>query len=84
MKLIIRWLFIIGFLWFLTYLQSFHMIHRNQNLFMILLFIASGVIVLGVVFFRDSVMEEEGKGAEPEAMALLKRLGEGEENQEGK
>jgi len=84
MKLIIRWIFVIGFLWLLTYLQSFNMIHRNQNLFMIYLFIASGVIVLGIVLFRDGVMEEEGKGPEPEALALLKKLGTEEENQENK
>jgi len=83
MKLIIRWIFIIGFLWFLTYLQSFHMIHRNPNLFMIYLFIASGVIILGIVLFRDSAMEEEEKAPEPEAMTLLKNL-EVEEDQEGK
>jgi len=84
MKLIIRWLFIIGFLWFLTYLQSFHMIHRNPNLFMIYLFAASGVVILGIVFFRNSAMEEEEKAPEPEAVALLKKLGVEEENQENK
>jgi len=82
-QLIIRWIFVIGFLGFLYYLQTLRMLHRNQNLFMILLLAASGVVILGIVFFRDRVMTEEDE-KEPEigAMALLKKLEE--ENRENK
>jgi len=82
MKLIIRWAFVILFLWFLHYLQSLGTLHRHQNIFMILLIAASGVVILGIVFFRDRTMTKDDE-KEPEigAMALLKKLEE--ESKEG-
>ena len=84
MKVIIRWLLFILFIGFLAVLKNMNMLYRNQNLFLILLLFASGLTVLGIIFFRDGVIVVEEKGPEPEAMALLKKLGEEEKNQEGK
>ena len=58
-KLIIRWLFLVLLLGFLYLMSRMNMLFRNQDLFLILLFIVSGVSVLGVIFFRDGVMEDD-------------------------
>ena len=77
-KPLIRWLFLVLLLGFLYIARHFNMLFRDQELFLILLFVISGATVLGVVFFRDSVMEahESEKGPELASTSIKKLMEE--------
>ena len=83
-KSITRWLFIILLVGFLFVMKRMNMLYRAQNLFLILLFLASGLTVLGVTFFRDGVMAADEE-AEPEAAVVLKKIvGDGQTQESAK
>ena len=53
MKKYIRWLFLIAFLAFAAMIRRTHMMYRKPNMFIILWLLASFIVVIGVVYFRD-------------------------------
>ena len=74
LKPIIRWLFLVLLVVFLFVMNRMNMLHRTQNMFIVLLLLASGITVLGVLFFRDGAMALDESEPEPEAVALLKKI----------
>jgi hypothetical protein len=75
MKKYIRWLFLIGFLIFATIIKSANMLYLNQNMFIVLWLLASFIVVLGVIYFRDN--ETTG---EPNPAELSAELGAAEQD----
>jgi cytochrome b561 len=71
MKSIIRWIFVVLFVAFLAAMKEMNLLYRYPNIFLILLLLASGLAVLGVVFFRDGVMSSDGSEPAPESAKLL-------------
>ncbi|MCL1874809.1 MAG: hypothetical protein FWF87_00955 [Synergistaceae bacterium] len=57
MKKYIRWLFLIAFLAFAAMMRNTRMMYANPNMFIILWLLASFIVVLGVVFFRDKTKD---------------------------
>jgi uncharacterized membrane protein YoaK (UPF0700 family) len=60
MKKYIRWLFLIAFLAFAAMIRRTHMMYRRPNTFIVLWLLASFIVVIGVVYFRDD--PEAGAG----------------------
>ena len=74
-KTLIRWLFVILLILFLSFVKYTNLLYRGASLFLILLLTVSCVCVLGVVCFRDAVMAEgDEEEPAPESQALLEKV----------
>ena len=61
MKKYIRWLFLIAFLAFAAVMRNTRLMYRKPNMFIILWLLASFIVVIGVVYFRDDAIEADEK-----------------------
>lgn len=59
MKKYIRWLFLIGFLIFAAVVKRTNLMYMRPNTFIILWLLASFIVVIGVVYFRDRDKTED-------------------------
>ena len=59
MKKYIRWLFLIGFLIFAAMIRRTRLMYANPNMFIVLWLLASFIVVIGVVYFRDRDKTED-------------------------